>query len=42
MFLFEDRSLHPAQWRFGGAIFEASIDRFHPINFDKNEKIAFI
>jgi hypothetical protein len=38
---FEDRSLQSGAQYIGGAIFEASIDRSHPINFGyKNEKIA--
>jgi hypothetical protein len=38
---FEDRSLQSGAQYIGGAIFEAKIDRSHPINFGyKNEKIA--
>jgi hypothetical protein len=38
---FEDRSLQSGAQYIGGAIFEANIDRSHPINFGyKNEKIA--
>ena len=38
---FEDRSLQSGAQYIGGAIFEASIDRSHPINFGyKNNKIA--
>jgi hypothetical protein len=38
---FEDRSLQSGAQYIGGAIFEATIDRSHPINFGyKNEKIA--
>lgn len=38
---FEDRSLQSGAQVIGGAIFEAKIDRSHPINFGyKNDKIA--
>ncbi|CAL2101392.1 Zinc carboxypeptidase [Tenacibaculum sp. 190130A14a] len=38
---FEDRSLQSGAQVIGGAIFEANIDRSHPINFGyKNDKIA--
>lgn len=38
---FENKSLQTGAQVIGGAIFEASIDRSHPINFGyKNEKIA--
>ncbi len=38
---FEDRSLQTGAQVIGGAIFEAKIDRSHPINFGyKNDKIA--
>lgn len=38
---FEDRSLQSGAQYIGGAIFEANIDRSHPINFGyKNDKIA--
>jgi hypothetical protein len=38
---FEDKSLQSGAQVIGGAIFEAKIDRSHPINFGyKNDKIA--
>ncbi|SDS12915.1 Zinc carboxypeptidase [Polaribacter sp. KT25b] len=38
---FEDRSLQSGAQYIGGAIFEATVDRSHPINFGyKNEKLA--
>ena len=38
---FEDRSLQSGAQVIGGAIFEAKIDRSHPVNFGyKNDKIA--
>ena len=38
---FEDRRLQSGAQVIGGAIFEASLDRSHPINFGyKNDKIA--
>ena len=38
---FEDRSLQTGAQVIGGAIFEAKVDRSHPINFGyKNDKIA--
>ncbi|UAM99800.1 zinc carboxypeptidase [Polaribacter litorisediminis] len=38
---FEDRSLQSGAQVIGGAIFEAKVDRSHPINFGyKNDKIA--
>lgn len=38
---FEDRSLQSGAQVIGGAIFEATIDRSHPVNFGyKNDKIA--
>ena len=38
---FEDRRLHSGAQVIGGAIFEANLDRTHPVNFGyKNDKLA--